>query len=74
MRDVSAVRGLEAPLKDAGVKVLLLNIHDAVGSALLERFAFRSTPTYLLFDVGGDEVWRSHQLLTFQEMLIILVK
>lgn len=72
MRDVSAVRGLQSDLEAANIDVLLLNIHDAPGSLLLERFAFRATPTYLLFDRQGVELWRAGQLPSMSRLRELL--
>ena len=52
------MRGLESDLAGK-VDVLLINIHDGVGSAVLERFGFQTTPLYLIFDTSGSEVYRS---------------
>jgi hypothetical protein len=71
MRDLAAVRDLQPRLNAADVNVLLLNIHEPVGSTLLERFDFRFTPTYLVFAPGGREVWRSHQLPVLDDVLAI---
>lgn len=62
MRDFSAVSGLKPELEAAGVNVLLLNIHDAPGSLLLERFGFRFSPTYLVYDGQGEQLWRATHL------------
>jgi hypothetical protein len=52
------VRGLQSDLAGE-VDVLLINIHDSVGSAVLDRFGFQTTPLYLIFDGAGSEVYRS---------------
>lgn len=58
----AAVRALEPELKAADIDTLLIDIHDAVGSALLDRFAFQATPTFIVFDASGVEVWRDHRV------------
>lgn len=60
MRDVGTVRALQDDLKDEHVDVLLVDIHDEVGDSLARRFAFRVTPTYIIFDEDGHEIWRGH--------------
>jgi thioredoxin-related protein len=41
------------------VSVVRLNVHDKDARPLLERLGFRFTPTFILFDRQGLEVWRS---------------
>ncbi len=53
----------------AEVDVLLLNIHEGVGSRMLERFGFRTSPLYLIFDMDGEEVLRSSHLPTQATLL-----
>jgi thioredoxin-related protein len=38
---------------------LRLNVHNQDARRLLERLNFRFTPTFILFDGQGQEVWRS---------------
>jgi thioredoxin-related protein len=38
--------------------VIRLNVQDPVGEALLERYGFRFTPTFIFFDGAGDEIQR----------------
>lgn len=52
------VDGLEAEWGDT-VQVVRLNIHDAAAADLLQRLGFRFTPTFILFDKSGNEVWRT---------------
>jgi thiol-disulfide isomerase/thioredoxin len=52
------VDGLEAEWGDA-VQVVRLNIHDETAVNLLQRLDFRYTPTFILFDDSGSEVWRT---------------
>ena len=54
------MRGLETDLQAEAIDVLLLNIHDAVGSEMAARLDFQFSPTYLVFDAAGAEVWRSN--------------
>jgi hypothetical protein len=39
--------------------VVRLNVQDAAGRAWAERLQVVFTPTFLFFDAGGREVWRS---------------
>jgi thioredoxin-related protein len=43
---------------EGGLKVIRLNVQDAAGEALLERFDFRFTPTFIYFDETGAELRR----------------
>ena len=52
------VDGLEGEWGDA-VQVVRLNIHNAEAADLLQQLDFRFTPTFILFDETGREVWRS---------------
>jgi thioredoxin-related protein len=52
------VDGLEAEWGNA-VQVARLNIHDAAAADLLQQLNFRFTPTFILFDETGREVWRA---------------
>ncbi len=40
------------------LSIIRLNIQDPAGKALLERFEFRFTPTFIFFDGNGDELQR----------------
>ena len=44
----------------ADVSVMRLNVHDRGVSSLLNKLNFRFTPTFILLDESGDEVWRSN--------------
>ena len=61
MKDLPAVRRLEAQLHREGIDVLLVNIHTEPGLTLTDRYQFEFSPTYILFDGGGSEIWRSNQ-------------
>lgn len=39
--------------------VIRLDIHNKVGKQLAEEMGFEYTPTFILFDRQGAEVWRS---------------
>ncbi len=50
--------GLEREWGDkAGV--MLLNVQDPDAKPLLDELGFRYTPTFILFDSAGNEVWRA---------------
>lgn len=68
MAVLPAVRALESDLRSASVDTLLLDIHDDVGAALAGRFDFRFSPTFLVFDLDGQEVWRSSALPTLADV------
>ncbi|MCB9445870.1 MAG: thioredoxin family protein [Ardenticatenaceae bacterium] len=57
------VDGLEVEWGDA-VQVVRLNIHDAAAANLLQQLGFRFTPTFILFDKSGNEVWRAVGVLS----------
>lgn len=39
--------------------VVRLNIHEPVGQAFTGALDFQYTPTFILLDGNGEEVWRS---------------
>lgn len=61
------VDGLEAEWGDA-VQVVRLNIHDDDAAAMLQQLNFRFTPTFILFDASGGEVWRAVGSLSPEEV------
>ncbi|NDJ85639.1 MAG: hypothetical protein GYB66_07115 [Chloroflexi bacterium] len=72
MRDVDTVRGLEPDLEEAGIDVLLVNIHTETGAELSERYDFEFSPTYIVFDADGTERWRSNSVPDLERVLSIL--
>lgn len=56
------MRGLIPTLEADDIDVLLLNIHEAPADAMLDRFDFRATPTYIIYDAAGNEQWRGNGL------------
>lgn len=58
MRAEPIVNGLEREWAGS-VQVVQVNIQDGANRALIERVDARFTPTFVLFDAGGREVWRS---------------
>jgi hypothetical protein len=53
------VRGLIPQLDAEGIDVLLIDVQEEPGLSVLERFAFRTTPTYLIYDGDGEERLRT---------------
>ena len=51
------VDGIEREHKQQ-LSVIRLNVQDPAAEALLERFGFRFTPTFIFFDGAGDELQR----------------
>lgn len=41
------------------MQVVRVDIHDAEAADLLQQLDFRFTPTFILFDKTGSEVWRN---------------
>lgn len=40
--------------------ILRIDIHSEVGRELRERLGFSFTPEFVLYDIDGAEIWRSH--------------
>jgi thioredoxin-related protein len=72
MRDLSAVGELKPHLREANINFVLLSIHDAPGKDLLKRFGFRATPTFILYDSSGEEVWRAYDLPSLDDLLALV--
>ena len=69
MSDLSTVRGHIPDIQKNGVEVMLLNIHESPARELLERFGFVATPTYLIFDGDGTEIFRSNSLPSVDDII-----
>jgi thioredoxin-related protein len=52
------VDGIEEANRER-LSVLRVNIQDPAGRALARRYAVFATPTFIFFDAGGEELWRS---------------
>lgn len=63
------MRELEPQLEEAGIDVLLVNIHDATGQVLMDRYDFRLSPTYLIFDSKGSQVWKGNLRPSLEDVL-----
>ena len=57
-----ATREIIPDLEAAGITPILLDVHSTPGRDLLKRFAFESTPTYLVFNADGQETLRAQSL------------
>jgi thioredoxin-related protein len=44
---------------DGQLTVIRLNVQDTVGQILGRKYRFEFTPTFILIDGQGNEVWRS---------------
>lgn len=42
------------------VNILRIDIHTNFGRELRERYGFSYTPEFIMFDRGGQEMWRAH--------------
>lgn len=69
MQNLSAVSEQTPAIQKQGVEVMLLNIHESPGKDVLERFNFTATPTYLIFDKNGDEIFRSNLLPSVDKII-----
>lgn len=58
MRAEPIVNGLEREWAGS-VQVVQVNIQGRANRDLIERLGASFTPTFVLFDAGGQEVWRS---------------
>ena len=51
------VKSLEGAIKD-NVHVLKVNVQDPIASQLMRRYKAYVTPTFIVLDPNGEEVWR----------------
>ena len=58
MRAEPIVNGLKEEWAGS-VQVVQVNINDRESRALTERLDAQFTPTFILFDAAGQEVWRT---------------
>jgi len=56
------VDAVERELGDA-VQVIRLNVQEPAGRELAQSYGFEFTPTFILIDGDGRELWRSVYLL-----------
>lgn len=52
---------------DGRVEVVRVNVHDRAARPLITRLGYRLTPTYILFDGNGREVWRTYGVISAAE-------
>jgi thioredoxin-related protein len=52
------VDGIKREFSDR-LTVIQVNIQDPVGRELGRQFNFQYTPTFILFDGDGEELWRT---------------
>lgn len=43
----------------AGLKVIRINVQDRAARPLMAEFGFQYTPTFILLDSSGVELWRT---------------
>lgn len=60
MAALPTVRDLEADLKPDGVDTLIVDIHSDGGGDVAKYFHFKTSPTFILCDAEGKEIWRAH--------------
>ena len=72
MASLPAVRELSTRLAANEIDTLLINIHDAVGAALADRFEFVFSPTYIVFGPNGTEVLRANSLPRLEDIRLAL--
>lgn len=61
------VDGIEQKYRNR-LTVLRLNIQDPTSQPFLDRYNFQYTPTFILFDGNGKEIWRSVGSINADEM------
>jgi thioredoxin-related protein len=61
------VDGLEAEWGNT-VTVLRLNVQEPAAQPLLAELNFRFTPTFILFDGDGREIWRTNGVIVPDEV------
>lgn len=69
MKDLSTVSGHIPEIQRKGIQVMLLNIHEAPARDLLSRFGFEFSPSYLIFDGQGNEIFRSNLLPNIEKII-----
>ena len=52
------VNGLRSEWGD-DVQVIQIDLHRKENRSLIDRIGFRFTPTFVLYDESGQEVWRA---------------
>jgi thioredoxin-related protein len=65
------VDGIEQKYPNS-LAVLRLNIQDPSSQPYLDRYNFQYTPTFILFDASGDEIWRKVGSITSDEIDLLI--
>lgn len=74
MMALPAVRDLETELKDDQIDTLLVDVHSDGGDDVAKFFKFEVSPTYIICDTSGQEIWRSSGTPTRAEVNEILAR
>lgn len=61
------VNGLRSELGDK-VRIVQIDVHRKENRPLIERIGFRFTPTFVLYDEDGQEIWRASGGLNADEV------
>lgn len=64
MAALPAVRDLESDLRPDGIDTLIVDIHSDGGGDVADYFDFETSPTFILCNAQGDEIWRGHAVPT----------
>ena len=49
--------------------VLRVSIHDETGKNLSKRYGLRAVPLFIIFDAGGQEIWRGNVIPSRKRVL-----
>ncbi len=72
MAALPAVRDLEQDLRPGGIDTLIVDIHSEGGGDVAEYFDFKTSPTFILCDAAGNEIWRAHSAPSRDEVKDLL--
>ncbi len=61
------MRGLQPKLNRDGIDLLLVSIHEPTGQVLTERYNFQLSPTFIIFDGAGHELWRGSRAPSLEQ-------
>ena len=65
------VDGLERELGDR-VQIIRLDATDATSREIGQRLGFQLTPSYAIFDGGGNRVWQVQGVISREQVLQVL--
>ncbi len=70
MSCVAACPVVDRIVEDIGERfnVLRVDIHTEFGRELRQQIGFTYSPEFVLFDNGGQEVWRDHVPPSFEQI------